>query len=189
MPLTYNGSLHMITSANPPVVVGLPNPDTWRGDHVDTEVISQGAEAVQWRYGIMRGGTNAVFDAGLGGYVLFFHSSVNHHANGTVDCHGRKRTYYVGCAVLAAEPPFAIQQMTLEPLACTGMYTEEHGQKGWWAVFPLGLIIEPEGDLIVSYGRNDNSTRVIRFDRARLAEALQPPLPAAWDGDLITSCR
>jgi len=29
---------------------------------------------VQWRYGSLRGGTNAVFDAQLGGYVSFFHS-------------------------------------------------------------------------------------------------------------------
>lgn len=33
-----------------------------------------GALQVQWRYGSLRGGTNAVFDAEFGGYVSFFHS-------------------------------------------------------------------------------------------------------------------
>ncbi len=60
-------------------------------------------------------------------------------------------------------------------------------QFGWRVVFPLGLVASPEA-FTVTYGKNDNSTQLIRFDRPALAEALQPPLPAAWDGPLTTSC-
>ena len=186
MPFIYNGSLHMMTWPNPPLVIRLPEAQTW-DDDVVTEVVSRPPKPVQWRYGTMRGGTNAVFDAELGGYVTFFHSSVVHDVNGHVGCKEHKRTYYMGCAVYAAQPPFAVQQMTPEPLACEDMYGETCGQKGWYVVFPLGLIITPDA-FIVSCGINDASTSLLRFDRTRLMELLQPPVPAAWDGKLTTSC-
>ena len=175
-----------MTYSNPPLVVRLPEAQTW-GDDIGTELVSRAPQAVQWKYGDMRGGTNAVYDAGFGGYVTFFHSNVQHDVEGNVNCRGRKKTYYMGAAVHAAEPPFEIQLMTPEPLVCPEMYEKECGAKRWWVVFPLGLLITPDV-LIVSYGTNDDSTRVIRFDRARMAELLEPPVPATWDGKLLTNC-
>ena len=64
------------------------------------------------------------------------------------------------------------------------MYTEvAEPAHGWRVVFPLGLIASREA-FTVTYGKNDNSTQLIRFDRTALAEALQPPLPDSWDGRL-----
>ena len=60
----------------------------------------------------MRGGTPAVFDAALGGYLALFHSSVNHDPDGRPNCRGKRRTYYMGGVVYAPRPPFAIQQVT-----------------------------------------------------------------------------
>jgi len=57
----------------------------------------------------------------------------------------------------------------------------------WRVVFPLGLVASRDA-FTVTYGKNDNSTQLIRFDRTALTEALQPPLPAEWDGPLTTSC-
>ena len=110
-----------------------------------------------------------------------------HDLDGRAGCREHKRTYYMGCAVHAARPPFAIQLMTTEPLAGAGMYSDPDPRLGWRVVFPLGLVVSPEA-FTVTYGKNDNSTRLARFDRAALVEALQPPLPAAWHGPLATSC-
>jgi len=39
---------------------------------------------------------------------------------GRPGCREHKRTYYMGCAVHAAAPPFGIQLMTMEPLVGPG---------------------------------------------------------------------
>jgi len=49
-------------------------------------------------------------------------------------------------------------------------------------VFPLGLVADGADAYLVSYGKNDNDTRLASFDRAKLLEELQPPVPAGWDG-------
>ena len=74
--------------------------------------------------------------------------------------------------------------MQVGPATYTAVAEPTHG---WRVVFPLGLIASRKA-FMVTYGKNDNSTQLIRFDRTALAEALQPPLPARWDGKLTTSC-
>ncbi len=48
-------------------------------------------------------------------------------------------------------------------------------------VFPLGLVADGADAYLVSYGKNDNDTRLASFDREKLLEELQPPVPAGWD--------
>ena len=187
----HNGSFHFMTEMNPPLVVRAPDTEGIDGDIV-TELVSHDKEAVQWRYGGVRGGSPAVFDPALGAYVALFHSSVQHSGNGTLGpCRGpgrNRRTYYMGCMVFGAKPPFSVQQMLLAPLGGPDMYSgDTHQRQGWKVVFPLGLIIE--GDTyVISYGKNDADTRVARFDRNELLAAMQPPVPANWDGQLETNC-
>ena len=45
-------------------------------------------------------------------------------------------------------------------------------------MLPLGVVVAPEG-FDVTYGKNSNSTRLLRNDRAKLAVALQLPVPAS----------
>ena len=131
---------------------------------------------MQWRHGSMRGGTPALFDPDVGGYITFFHSSVGDRPG--VGC---QTTYYMGFCVFAAKPPFAIQQMTMTPLRGPRTYEDLPKPDKWRILFPAGLIITPEA-YVVTYGKHDSCTQVIRFDRKKLIDELQPPVPASWQG-------
>ena len=100
----------------------------------------------------------------------------------TLNCRGPKRTYYMGGVLFAPRPPFAIQQIMAAPLGVPDAYDLLTERQKWRVVFPLGLIPDGEDSYLVSYGVADNDTRVARFDRGKLAEELQPPLPSGWDG-------
>ena len=179
VPFVYDDTIHFIAHSNPPDVFRMPAAiDALREDlTVELEFVSAETEPVRWRHGIMCGGTPGVYDAELGGYVTIFHSKMLHQVNGSLP--GRMRTYYMGCAVYAARPPFAIQQLSVIPLAGPESYTPSEHTKGWQIVFPVGIALTPE-EVTVSYGKNDRGTQLIRFDRSMFAASLQPPVPARW---------
>ena len=180
VPFVHNDTIHFVYSLNPPVVLRVVEDKADAGDSGDiqTEFVSVGGSAVRWRYGTMRGGTPAVYDAALGGYIAAFHS---HLFIGRTPSGDRRILYYfMGFYVLAAQPPFSIQLMSAVPVVGPRLY-EQRNAENKHVVFPVGLTLLPES-ISVSYGRNDEDTRVVQFDRRELMQTLQPPLPERWDG-------
>ena len=185
MPFIYNDSIHFIHSMNPLVVLRVLEdlPGAPASADIRTKLVSiSGGARIRWRYGQMRGGTPAVYDAALGAYVALFHSVVNFDLNDTSMKDSHRKYYYMGVCVLAPHPPFSIQLMSVMPLVGPRFYNElktnTHPRR---VVFPVGLLVEPD-KFIVSYGRTDNSTFVAHFDCRKLLATLQPPLPESWEG-------
>ena len=182
VPFEHDSAVHFMLYSNPPMALRLPAVLNQTGDDVTLEYVSAVSEPVQWRYGKICGGTPGVFDADLGGHVFVFHSKMVHEHNGSLtDCRAPMRTYYMGCAVMSARPPFGIQLMSTVPLAGPESYTRSGHYKHWQVVFPVGLVLTPDA-VVLSYGRNDAATRLIRFDRSMFRESLLPPVPEGWDG-------
>ena len=206
VPFSYNDSIHLLYSLNPPVVLRI------LADHADavieqgirTEFVSAGNTTVRWRYKVMRGGTPAVFDKAVGGYITFFHSHVRYAVQRTSNgsetltiCPGlnpsaskcgreTQMLYYMGACVLAAQPPFSIQSISETPIVGPDFYKEFHyvsersGDR-LSSAWPAGLMVLPDA-FLVSYGVNDESMRMVRLDRRELMQTLRPPLPEDWRG-------
>jgi hypothetical protein len=182
VPFIHDDSIHFFYSINPPVVLRMiaDLPDDELGADIRTEFVSAAGNAsVRWPWGFMSGGTPAVYDATLGGYIALFHSWFNHESERTGDPF---RCYYVmGLCVFAAQPPFSIQLMTHAPLVGRDFYDEsKENTVNKRIIFPVGLIVLSDAYL-VSYGKDDKSMRVARFDRRKLLDSLQPPLPDNWE--------
>lgn len=74
------------------------------------------------------------------------------------------------------EPPFAITHMSPEPLIHPSMVNETLG----WAykvvdyiVFPMGFVFDDQY-LYLSYGKNDKSSWVLKFEKEGLLASLRP---------------
>ena len=184
VPFIYEDSIHFVYCINPPVVVRVPTEVAAlnASDPIRTEFVSAADNATaRWRYGDMRGGTPAVYDAALGGYVAFFHSQITFR-EATPTGPRPVRSYLMGCYVFAAQPPFGIQLISERPLVGPDFYNESLvNARNWRIVFPAGVMVLADS-ILVSYGRNDTMTRVVRFDRRKLIQSLQPPLPSSWKG-------
>ena len=182
VPFVYDDGIHFIQSVNPHVVVRLPPMAVaaeGTGSNVVTELVSSASQAVRWRYGEMRGGTQAVYDVELGAYLHVFHSQVEYFES---ERHPRQKLYFMGCYVFAAQPPFAIQLLSQTPLIGPAFYPRPAAENGVMrVVFPAGLMLTPD-ELVISYGKNDYESRLARFDRRNVTDTLQPPLPASWQG-------
>ena len=186
VPFVYDDSIHFVVHSNPPKTYRMPAAANETELDVTVDFVSAASERVQWpwRYGGISGGTPAVYDAELGGYVTIFHSKIRHERNGSLSgCTKETTTYYMGCAVFTARPPFAVQQISVTALAGPESYTTPtRHYKGWKVVFPVGILLNPS-ELVISYGKNDYSTHVMRLDRAMFTETLLPPVPEGWDGE------
>ena len=91
--------------------------------------------------------------------------------------------YYVGCCVCAAQPPFSIQLISEAPLVGRDFYDEPLAQKQMNVVWPAGLLLEIsiDRDNVISYGKDDNQMRAVLFDRRKLMQTLQAPVPENWE--------
>ena len=184
VPFSYEDSIHFVYCVDPSIVVRIPAGVAAlnASDPVRVEFVSAAGNATaRWRYGDMRGGTPAVYDAALGGYVAFFHSQITFR-EATSTGPRPVRSYFMDCYVFAAQPPFGIQLISERPLVGPDFYGESLvNVQNWRIVFPAGIMVLPDS-LIGSYGSNDTMTRVVRFDRRKLIQSLQPPLPSDWTG-------
>lgn len=168
-PFVYQGDLHFIYDTNPPRVLrvehqALLNSET---QQLLAEEVSHSAAKVAWDWGHMRGGTQAVYDAELGRYISFFHSSGPADLRGT----GRQRYYVMGLYTFMPEPPFDIDSMTPLSLVAPSFYRQVNPYQH--IVFPQGMVLD--GDQVhVSYGQDDASIRVLSVDRKALLNELRP---------------
>ena len=130
------------------------------------------SQEISWKWGELRGGTPALRIGNE--YLSFFHSSIEIatvHSNGQVVPH-----YFIGAYTFQKDPPFALTQMSPEPIIGENFY---HGQTYpyYWkpvqVVFPCGFVFDDRHIWMV-YGRQDHEIWIAKIDRAGLFSSLVP---------------
>lgn len=125
-----------------------------------------------WRWGALRGGTPGlkVDDQ----YLSFFHSSTDIstlHSGGKTMSH-----YFMGAYTFSSTPPFAITQMSPEPIIGKGFYKGPTYTPYWGSVrcvYPGGFIFD-EQFIWIAYGRQDHETWLVKLDKKGLLDSLAP---------------
>lgn len=127
--------------------------------------------ALNWEYGIVRGGTPALEVDGQ--YLSFFHSVQEME---TVHSRNQKSLhYFMGAYTFNLQPPFKIERISCEPIIAKGFYRHSGFAPFWHpvrAIFPCGYVVQ--GDYLwVAYGREDHEIWVIKLDKKGLLASLR----------------
>jgi hypothetical protein len=135
--------------------------DPWRILRLRDMAVVVTAPKLEWGYGIPRGGSPFI-EAPNGRLWAFFHSSCHWETQ------DRKR-YFVGLVEVDAETMLPVRQ-TAAPLLL------ERGDPGWTGyhvIWVAGAVIDGE-EVLVSYGRNDDSCNLRRYPVSKLESMLVP---------------
>lgn len=133
------------------------------------ETIATSLGSIQWNWGPLRGGTQALLDGDH--YLSIFHSWTDIP---TIQSNGRKIAHYViGAYTFQAHPPFAITAMSPTPIVAESFYRPPF-YKTWKpmrCIFPAGIVID-DNDLWISYGRQDHEIWIAKLDKKSLLQSL-----------------
>ena len=164
VPFVYADQLLLAYSLQPHVIFRRPYESEM------CEVYAKSACALQWDWGILRGGTPAILVDGS--YLSIFHSSKamrSLHSEGKASRH-----YFLGAYLFEAQPPFAMQKISPKPIVGRNFYIGKNYPSYWaaiQAVFPCG-IVQKGPYLWVSYGRQDHEVWVAQIDTQILLNSL-----------------
>jgi predicted GH43/DUF377 family glycosyl hydrolase len=126
------------------------------------KLISDTRSALNWNYGIPRGGTPPIRIDDM--YFTFFHSSYRYR-NPQIFPHP---VYVMGAYGFETTEPYRIRKISKIPI----LVGDIHDYICSTAVaFPCGAIYE-DGKWIVSYGHNDFATRVVEIQHDKLLASL-----------------
>lgn len=127
-PFLFNGSIHFIQRVHPLHIVSVRHYDDDPYNDLYSVSVSQTDYSSVWRYGELRGGTNALLVPSGGRpwassssfptshvYLTLFHSN-------TILPGNILRTYFMGALVFSALPPFTVLAMTEFPLVDNSLY-------------------------------------------------------------------
>lgn len=166
MPLVYNNDIYFIYSIDPHIVLRLDKDQLHSIPTLNNNIQSQ------WPYGIIRGGTPAVYVNDLNGYLAFFHSSLPYKPN-EPEWKIRQgppwRIYYMGAIVFDNKPPFKIKAFTKKPLTFPGLYSAKN--TNYQIIFPSGLV-EQESKFLLSAGYQDAETIILSVNKQDLYKYL-----------------
>lgn len=139
------------------------------------ETFSETNPAIDWKWGILRGGTAAVKIDNLF-YLSFFHSSIlmtTVHSGADQALH-----YFMGAYTFSVDPPFHLLKISPEPIIGKNFYhgkTYKPYHHPVCAVFPAGYICEDD-TIYVFFGRQDHEIWVVAIDKIGLLDSLKPVL-------------
>eukprot|EP01033_Poteriospumella_lacustris_P011072 gene11072-7877_t len=166
----FHGLLHV----NPMVVVQLDF--QWNGEFAVARVVSMASLGhSSYRYGELRGGTNAV-DLG-DRFLAFFHSTVTLPGCFT-------KTYFMGAYTFSKTPPFRLLEMSSEPVVVPWLYEGpwnpfNRNRKIDYCVFPVSLSFLPPDSL----SSQTNSSSVGHHVRGNHSEISSPFNPHRYRRD------
>ena len=159
VPFEWNNQLYMIYSAQPHEILYV---------NLETGVcipIYKTLTATPWSYGVIRGGTPALFVDGE--YLSFFHSSQEISSPAS---DGKKLLhYFMGAYTFSAAPPFAVTKMSSTPLIGENFYVNSEYHKR--VVFPAGFIVSKH-DIYVVLGRDDKEIWMATINKELLQKNL-----------------
>jgi hypothetical protein len=168
-PFLYGSEVLLIQSINPFVVMKVA---TQEGNKM-TAFKESGTEALplQWPYGDIRGGTNAVYLPDKKVYFSFFHSAG--HVPGNF-----MKTYVIGAYTFSPTPPFRLLSMSPFPIMPEQFYNGPWypiKQRGIdYCLFPLSIFIEGEDTIVMSAGHQDNVGYILKFGLQEVLDTLVP---------------
>jgi predicted GH43/DUF377 family glycosyl hydrolase len=156
-PFMYNNETYLIQRLNPlhVVRVAMPN-DTDARQTVQAVTVSIAPEVhMNWIYGELRGGTNAIFIGSR--YLAFYHTSLTFKGNGY-------KTYLLGAYTFTAHPPFRLLEINRTPLLFDErMYTGEwdpiKNRRIDYCLFPMSFFLANE-TIYMTFGRNDQNAYI-----------------------------
>lgn len=135
---------------------------------------------IPWKWGELRGGTSGMLiDSHR--YLSFFHSSTrlaSVHSDGQEIMH-----YFIGAYTFSSEPPFALNEVSPEPIVGENFYNGPVYKPYWKpirAVFPCGYIFD-EQNIWITYGKDDHELWLVKLDRQGLLDSLVPVKNLAID--------
>lgn len=167
VPFDYQNHLHLAYSISPHRIF-LPIHGTG-----ECLTLYKTRPLISWEWGELRGGTPAMRIDG-GRYLSFFHSSIRMtsvHSFGKDIMH-----YFIGAYTFSSEPPFALMEVSSEPIVGRNFYNGPVYKPYWGplrAVFPCGYIFDHEHIWIV-YGRDDHEVWVVKLEKEGLLQSLVP---------------
>jgi predicted GH43/DUF377 family glycosyl hydrolase len=133
------------------------------------ETIAASSGNIQWDWGALRGGTQALLDGDH--YLSFFHSWIDIP---TIQSNGKKISHYVmGAYTFQAHPPFAITAISPEPIVAENFYHPPYYRtwKPLRCIFPAGIVID-DNYIWISYGRQDHEIWIAKLDKKSLLQSL-----------------
>jgi predicted GH43/DUF377 family glycosyl hydrolase len=167
VPFDYNGRLLLAYSLAPHLIL-----HPLLGQNA-CEIFSLSDETVSWDWGELRGGTPAL-SIDDGQYLAFFHSA---QEMASIQSEEKMMLhYFMGAYMFSPEPPFAITQISPEPIVANGFYSGpvyKSSQKPARVVFPGGYIFN-EDYIWIAYGRQDQEVWILKLDKKKLLASLVP---------------
>jgi len=163
-PFQYEGNLFLAYSLSPHLIFHAIR------EQNRCETISSTPTCVHWPFGALRGGTPAIEDGDE--YLAFFHTSkkmASIHSKGKEAFH-----YFIGAYRFQKHPPFAITQISPEPIIAKGFYTGFEYKPYWspvQAIFPCGFIMD-DRYIWMAYGRQDHECWIAKLDKQGLMRSL-----------------
>jgi len=133
-------------------------------DGADYKNAYQTEYSINWKWGILRGGTSPI-KINEDQYLSFFHSSI--------DTRDRQRQYYMGAYIFSAKAPFEPLFVSKEPLISGNRININIPRMNnrIYVVFPGGVIPDADG-YKVYYGFNDYQCRIFNVTNEMLKENL-----------------
>jgi predicted GH43/DUF377 family glycosyl hydrolase len=183
LPFDFNGRLLLVYQMNPHVICELQGELAGMGGDIPVREICRTATD-RWPLGlIVHGGAPPVFLAGQNAYLGIMHAGWR-HANNAQEFRwnvnqfdAAQGAYSAGAYLMEPEPPFRITHSSVEPIIFgelfpeTG-YTHDYPES-LGTIFPTGIIIRGD-EAFISYGENDQKTRVARLNVKELLDTLLP---------------
>ena len=166
-PFVYLDEVHFIQSINPLRILKISkeiNPhnvtnvkESWvHYEHGDMKIESvKDAVYTHWRYGWLRGGTNALLiDFNTHSiYLSFFHSTAKLLNDGTLE------TYFMGAYTFSAKPPFTLLALSklpiVDPRLYDGDWFREARRAVDYVIYPTQIYIENNATIFMTIGWND----------------------------------
>lgn len=165
-------AVYLVQQVNPLIVV---QPVLRDSGELHAEIISTDALAeVDWPYGLIRGGTNAILLPNRGEYLSFLHSK-------GVLPGGQMNTYFVGAYTFSATAPFRLLGVSAMPMMpwefYTGAWSPMKNARIDYCFFPTTIYMEGS-DIVMSAGFQDNSGYLMRVALKSVLDTLVPVGPA-----------
>jgi hypothetical protein len=169
----------LIQCINPLTVVKVVRPPN--NEYKYATVFSKTAVMpLQWRYGDLRGGTNAILLSMPNCYFAFFHTSHQLAGNPV-------KTYFMGAYTFSTKPPFQLLSVSPLPIMDEALYTGPWNplrlRRIDYVPFPSTIFLRGE-EVILSLGHQDHAGYLAAFNLQELLRSLKPVNGSRWEDEL-----
>jgi predicted GH43/DUF377 family glycosyl hydrolase len=168
-PFIYNETILYVQRINPLTIVSTKE-DAETSNTYAYDFSTTSHRNLNWKYGEIRGGTNALL-VNKDTYLSFFHSSINLPQN-------YFKTYFMGAYTFTASPPFKLIAMSPYPIIDERLYTGPwdglKNRKIDYCVFPMSFYLDDNDIIVLSFGHNDRDGYIAKIHLTALLKSLEP---------------